>query len=79
MSRFADPAYMLRAASAVFGAIFLPIGLSFLFVQHHAHWKQGVGAILAAAGFFYVAFHAYDILGFDEPANPGDDDSPRNS
>ncbi len=56
---------MLRATSAVFGAIFLPVGVSFFFILHHRHWMRGVGALAASFGFFYVAWRAYDILGLD--------------
>jgi hypothetical protein len=74
MSRLRDPGCMLRALSAAFGALFLPVGVSFFFVLRHRHWLQGVGAVAAALGFFYVAWRAHDILGLDsiEPgAGPG--------
>lgn len=66
MSRLANPGCMLRTASALFGAIFLPVGVSFLFVLRHAHWMEGCGAIAASLGFFYVAWRANDILGVDD-------------
>lgn len=59
---------MLRAASALFGMIFLPVGLTFLFAFHHRHWMDGLGAIAAALGFFYVAWRAPDLLGLDDVA-----------
>jgi hypothetical protein len=75
---------MLRMMSALFGTIFLPVGISFFFVLHHRHWPEGLGAVVAALGFFYVAWRADDILGLDTIADtreislpglppPGDD------
>ncbi len=66
MSRLSNPGCMLRAMSALFGTIFLPVGISFFFVLKHRHWPQGVGAVIAALGFYYVAWRADDILGLDE-------------
>lgn len=66
MSRLSQPGCMLRAMSALFGAIFLPVGVSFFFILHHRHWMRGVGAVTASLGFFYVAWRAHDILGLDE-------------
>jgi hypothetical protein len=66
MSRLSNPGVMLRVTSAVFGAIFLPIGISFFFVLRHQHWPEGIGAVVASFGFFYVAWRADDILGLDE-------------
>ncbi len=66
MSRMSNPGCMLRTMSALFGTIFLPVGISFFFVLKHRHWPEGVGAVLAALGFYYVAWHAEDILGLDE-------------
>ncbi|HEU4990368.1 MAG TPA: hypothetical protein VFT41_11335 [Gemmatimonadaceae bacterium] len=66
MSRLSNPGCMLRALSALFGTIFLPIGISFFFVLRHAHWREGVGAVLASFAFFYVAWRANDILGLDD-------------
>jgi hypothetical protein len=56
---------MLRVMSALFGTIFLPIGMSFFFVLRHRYWMQGIGAVLASGGFFYVAYRAEDILALD--------------
>ncbi len=72
MSRLSNPGYMLRATSALFGAIFLPVGVSFFFVLQHRHWPEGIVCVAAAFGFFYVAWRAEDILGFDEIANTAD-------
>ena len=66
MSRLSNPGCMLRATSALFGVLFLPIGLSFFFVLHHRHWPEGVGAVAASLGFFYVAWKSDDILGLEE-------------
>jgi hypothetical protein len=57
---------MVRAFSAMFGAIFLPIGVSLLFLFHHREWMRGVGAIASAFAFFYVAWRANDILGLED-------------
>ncbi len=65
MSRMSNPGCMLRTMSALFGTIFLPVGISFFFVLKHRHWPEGVGAVLAALGFYYVAWRAEDILGLD--------------
>lgn len=70
MSRLNDPGCMLRATSALFGAVFLPVGVSFFFVLHRQHWMRGAGAVAAALGFFYVAWRGYDILGLDN-VGPG--------
>ncbi|HUX33460.1 MAG TPA: hypothetical protein VMV51_06265 [Gemmatimonadaceae bacterium] len=59
---------MLRAASALFGTIFLPVGLTFLFAFHHRHWMDGLGALAAALGFFFVAWRGPDLLGLDDRA-----------
>ncbi|HVB31737.1 MAG TPA: hypothetical protein VNE60_09460 [Gemmatimonadaceae bacterium] len=66
MSRLSNPGCMLRTVSALFGTIFLPVGVSFLFVLRHAHWMEGCGAIVASLGFLYVAWRADDILGIDD-------------
>ncbi len=66
MSRLSNPGCMLRATSAMFGILFLPVGLSFFFVLHHRHWPDGIGAVLASLGFFYVAWKAEDILGLEK-------------
>lgn len=66
MSRMSNPGCMLRTLSALFGTIFLPVGISFFFVLRHRHWPEGVGSVLAALGFYYVAWRADDILGLDE-------------
>ena len=65
MSRLSNPGCMLRTVSALFGTIFLPVGISFFFVLKHQHWVEGVGAVLAALGFYYVAWRADDLLGLD--------------
>lgn len=72
MSRLSDPVYMLRATSALFGAIFLPVGVSFFFVLGHRHWPEGIVCVAAAVGFFYVAWRADAILGLDEIQNTAD-------
>jgi len=69
MSRLTNPGCMLRAMSALFGTIFLPVGISFFFVLKHQHWLEGLGAVVAALGFFYVAWRADDILGMDDIRN----------
>ncbi|HEX8726837.1 MAG TPA: hypothetical protein VF737_15715 [Gemmatimonadaceae bacterium] len=74
MSRLSNPGCMLRTLSALFGTIFLPVGISFFFVLKHRQWIQGVGAVLAALGFYYVAWRANDILGLDQI--PGADEVP---
>jgi hypothetical protein len=66
MSRLSNPGCMLRVLCALFGTIFLPVGLSFFFVLHHRHWLEGVGAVLSSAGFFYLAWRGVDLLGMDE-------------
>jgi hypothetical protein len=66
MSRLSNPGCMLRVTCALFGTIFLPVGLSFFFVLHHRHWVEGIGAVLSSAGFFYVAWRGVDLLGMDE-------------
>ena len=65
MSRLSNPGCMLRTMSALFGSIFLPVGISFFFVLKHQHRMQGVGAVLAALGFYYVAWRAEDLLALD--------------
>ncbi len=60
---------MLRATAALFGTIFLPLGISFFFVLHHRHWREGIGTVAAALGFLYVAWRANDLLGLDEIRN----------
>ena len=52
--------------AALFGTIFLPVGISFFFVLKHHYWLEGIGAVLASLGFFYVARRADDILGMNE-------------
>lgn len=59
---------MVRATSALFGTVFLPVGLTFLFAFHHRHWLDGLGAIAAALGFFFVAWRGPDLLGLDDLA-----------
>jgi hypothetical protein len=77
MSRLSNPGCMLRAASALFGVFFLPVGISFFFVLRHRHWMEGIGAVAASLGFLYVAWKADDILGFEAiGADPGADDPP---
>ncbi|HEY5220069.1 MAG TPA: hypothetical protein VIJ16_09695 [Gemmatimonadaceae bacterium] len=66
MSRSNNPGCVLSALSAAFGVIFLPIGVSLLFLFHHREWMRGVGAIASALGFFYVAWRANDILGLGD-------------
>jgi hypothetical protein len=66
MSRLSNPGCMLRAVSALFGTIFLPVGISFFFVLHRQHWPQGVAAVLASFGFYYVAWRADSILGMED-------------
>lgn len=63
---------MLRASCALFGTIFLPVGISFFFVLRHRHWMDGVGCVAAAVGFYYVAWRAPDMLGMDEIRNTAD-------
>lgn len=72
MSRLSNPGCMLRVTCALFGTIFLPIGISFFFVLHHSHWLQGVGAVAAALGFYYVAWRGNDLLGMDEIVDTSD-------
>ena len=72
MSRLSNPGCMLRMMSALFGSIFLPVGVSFFFVLKHRHWLEGVGAVIAALGFYYVAWRADDLLGLDEIINTAD-------
>jgi hypothetical protein len=72
MSRMSNPGCMLRVTSALFGTIFLPVGVSFFFVLKHQHWLEGVAAVVAALGFFYVAWRADDLLGLDEILNTAD-------
>lgn len=65
MSRLSNPGCMLRATGALFGVFFLPVGLSFFFVLHHRHWREGIGAVAASLAFLYVAWKADDILGLE--------------
>jgi hypothetical protein len=78
MSRLGNPGCMVRASSALFGAILLPMGAVMLFVNVRRYWAQGLGTVVAAACFFAVAARANDILGIDavpdepeDPARPG--------
>jgi hypothetical protein len=66
MSRLSNPGCMLRVTCALFGTIFLPVGISFFFVLHHRHWVEGIGAVLSSGGFFYLAWRGVDLLGMDD-------------
>jgi hypothetical protein len=65
MSRLGNPGCMIRASSALFGAILLPMGAVMLFVSVRLYWAQSLGTIVAAACFFALAARANDILGID--------------
>lgn len=72
MSRLSNPGCILRVTCALFGTIFLPVGISFFFLLHHRHWLQGVGAVAASLGFYYVAWRGSDLLGMDEIVDTSD-------
>ena len=77
MSRMSDSGCMLRGASALFGALFFPVGASFLYVNFRAYWAEGLGLIVASGLFFAVAIKAYRIVGIDAVPNEADDDRGR--
>jgi hypothetical protein len=63
---------MLRATAALFGTVFLPVGISFFFILDHRYWRSGVAAVLCSAGFYYIAWRAHDLPGIDEISNTHD-------
>lgn len=56
MAKLPRPKSIVRISLALFGVLFVPLGVWFLRDPRHRYWMQGVALFMSAILCFYLAF-----------------------